>query len=125
MDSRCDIGNIEQLKHSERKLREQRDDGSACMASDDRNVDEVRRNVKSGRDEGGGTNGIEKSYSEESIVCIDSTPIVHFIEKRKNRIDGVCDEEHFGFRTISGFTKEIEQRTDCSSLLAEDLPWHS
>lgn len=95
------------------------------MASDDRNVDEVRRNVKSGRDEGGGTNGIEKSYSEESIVCIDSTPIVHLIEKRKNRIDGVCDEEHFGFRTISDFTKEIEQRTDCSSLLAEDLPWHS
>ena len=95
------------------------------MAPNDRNVDEARRNVKSGCDEGGGTNGIEKSYSEEPIACIDSTPIVHLIEKRKNRIDGVCDEEHFGFRTISGFTKEIEQRTDCSSLPAEDLPWHS
>lgn len=62
------------------------------MASDDRNADEVRRNVESGCDEGGGTNGIEKSNSEESIACIDSTPIVHLIEKRKNRIDGVCNE---------------------------------
>ena len=95
------------------------------MASDDRNVDKVRRNVKSGCDEGGGTNGIEKSYSEESIACIDSTPTVHLIKKRKNRVDGVCDEQDFGFWTISDFTKEIEQRTDCSSLLAEDLPWHS